>query len=279
MISRNFQAPAKVNLCLHIAGRRPDGYHELQMIMQKVSLYDDLTISLLDNEQLTVVCNDVSLVAGEVNIVERAARAMLGYCSQPCGVEITLKKNIPVAAGLGGGSSDAAMVLLALNQMLDLQLDENNLHDEALQLGADVPFFLQDQCVWATGIGDRFVSITHMPKFYLVLVNPGVGVSTALVYGAISAEYYSNCLMADGFDDVQQLCAQLHNDLEPVAIGLCPVIEEAKSTLRDCGALGVLMSGSGATVFGVFSDNGEAEAAAECVRRERGWWAMAVSPV
>lgn len=279
MMCREFKAPAKVNLCLHVEGRRDDGYHELKMIMQKISLYDHITISVATSGPLTVVCNDVPLAEGETNIVEQAARLILSYCRGLPGVEIVLEKNIPVAAGLGGGSSDAATVLLALNEMLDVGLDRQELHELALSLGADVPFFLQDQCVWAMGIGDQFKTISTMPTFHLVVVNPRVGVSTAQVYKSMTADNYSTCKLTEGFDDVQRLCSELHNDLESVAIEVCPIIETVKSVLRAHGAEGVLMSGSGATVFGVFIDQAQAKSVAEKIRSEHDWWVRAVFPV
>ena len=147
-------APAKVNLCLHVLGRRGDGYHELAMLMQRIALFDRLDIELVAGNDVTVVCPGLDLANGEQNIVEKAARLILGHVDQKQGVSIVMEKNIPAAAGLGGGSSDAAAVLQALDQLLGLRLPNAELMGLGVSLGADVPFFLFGQTAWATGIGE-----------------------------------------------------------------------------------------------------------------------------
>lgn len=279
MMQRTVLAPAKINLCLHVNGRRPDGYHELQMVMQKISLYDQLKIALVPDGGVVVDCDGVPLAPGEENIVAQAARALLAHADRPCGVEIQVVKQIPVAAGLGGGSSDAAAVLIALSDMLDLELTAAQLHGIAVGLGADVPFFLQDQTVWATGIGDQFSPLTTTKSYHVVLVNPRQAVSTAEVYRGLTANDYSRCDMVGKIDDLAELSLLLHNDLEQVALALCPEIGKVKTVVAQLGAVGVLMSGSGATVFGLFARHEEAELAVRCLREEWGWWSQAVSPL
>ncbi len=182
----SFLAPAKINICLHVLGRRPDGYHELAMVMQRISLFDRISLNVVAGGGVHLTCRGLSLPAGEENIVVKAARRMLELAGGARGVEIHLEKNIPVAAGLGGGSSDAATVFLALDELLGLGLDRRTLMMEGARLGADVPFFIFQQSAWATGIGEKLKPFRiDLPVWY-VLVNPGLAVSTAWVYGNLA---------------------------------------------------------------------------------------------
>jgi len=273
-----FFAPAKVNLCLHVNAKRSDGYHDLCMIMQKISLCDELCIEVAKTSGVTFSCAGTDLGAHQDNLVVRAAHAMLKYAPAGCGVDIALKKNIPVAAGLGGGSSDAATTLLALNKLLGLDLEEKILHREALALGADVPFFLYDSVAWATGIGDQFQPLKIRPQFWLVLINPGCSVSTAEVYGVLKPTHYSSCHIVPVVDSELELLALLHNDLESATIDLCPVVELLKRELVRFGAAGVLMSGSGPTVFGLFFEEQAALKARQMVLESGVSWSCVASP-
>ncbi|MEA3465121.1 MAG: 4-(cytidine 5'-diphospho)-2-C-methyl-D-erythritol kinase [Thermodesulfobacteriota bacterium] len=276
----SYFAPAKVNLCLHVNSSRADGYHELQMVMQKVSLGDKLEIAVSPEPGVRFCCDTMALDSGEENLVVRAARAMLIYDhDHHRGVDIVLTKNIPVAAGLGGGSSDAATTLLALNQQLFLNLDAAQLHAVALSLGADVPFFLYEAVAWACGIGARLHPIKIQPKFWLVLANPGVSVSTAQVYNAIGYDDYSSCSMPDVISTRNELISLLHNDLDGAAIRLCPVIQTITDVLELLGADGTLMTGSGATAFGVFFDEQQAHTACHVLREDYSWWSDVVTPL
>nr|WP_320048395.1 4-(cytidine 5'-diphospho)-2-C-methyl-D-erythritol kinase [uncultured Desulfuromonas sp.] len=272
-------APAKVNLCLHVEKRRPDGYHELCMVMQKVSLSDTLTVTVSDGDGVLLDDDQVPLCPGEENIAVRAARLVLQEARLCKRVELQLAKRIPVAAGLGGGSSDAASVLLTLNSMLGGAVREKRLKELALQLGADVPFFLQNETVWARGIGEKLSPLRLSVDYQLLLVNPGVPVSTAAVYQGLCPEDFSHCTPVGEIAQMAGLCQLLHNDLERVAIGLQPVIADVKNAVAECGASGTLMSGSGATVFGVFSGRENAEKAAENLKSRHGWWCEVVSPL
>lgn len=267
-----YLAPAKINLCLHVLSRRRDGYHELCMLMQKISLYDEVRIGLRDDGAVLVTCDGVDLGAGEENIAARAARAMQAYDVEKRGVSIDICKRIPVAAGLGGGSSDAATVLSVLNDVWNLQLEETVLADEALKLGADVPFFLGTSAAWAQGVGERLSPVCwDVPKCFYLLVNPNIPVSTAMVYASLSK--YSVCEAIDSkLEGVNGLLGLLHNDLEPVAEAMLPQVGCIKQELLRCGAMGVLMSGSGPTVFAIFTDRGLADAAAENLNTRFGWW-------
>ncbi len=265
-------APAKVNLCLHVLGKRDDGYHDLSMLMQRVSLYDRIDIELNAAPGVRVACAGLALAEGEENIAGRAARRMLELAGSGQGVDIVIDKQIPVAAGLGGGSSDAAAVLVTLDRMLELKLGKKELMAEGARLGADVPFFVFEQTAWATGIGDELEVVEGLPDLWYVLVNPGVSVSTAWVYGNLGLTSKSlEAKLPRFFETARDVVGLLHNDLEPVTVGRHPVVSDVKERLLGSGALGALMSGSGPTVFGVFEDEGAARKAAGCLADAQGW--------
>lgn len=277
MEKKTVLAPAKINLCLHVLGRRPDGYHELSMLMQRVSLYDRIEIVLRAGSGIH--CCGMELAAGEENIAVRAARRVLAAAQVERQVEIAIDKRIPMAAGLGGGSSDAAAVLLALNGMLGSPLDRFLLMREGVALGADVPFFLFEESAWATGIGEILRPFPVPPAWY-VLVNPGVAVSTAWVYGNLALTTPWAAAKMPGFPRTAlELKDLLHNDLERVTIAGFPVVLEIKDQLFSLGAAGALMSGSGPTVFGLFSDEAAARQAAENLAANREWRVFVVQPV
>lgn len=273
-------APAKVNFCLHVLGRRADGYHELAMLMQRVDLFDRLDIQLVDGGDVTVSCPGLELVEGEQNIVEKAVRLLLGYAGRDQGVTISMQKNIPAAAGLGGGSSNAAVVLETLNLMLGLDLSLSELMELGGRLGADVPFFLYKKTAWATGVGDRFQSWPGRPPVGLVLVNPRIAVSTAGVFKNLGLTHPKPIARIPRFPETTSgFVRLLHNDLEVVTCQRHPVITTIKERLVAGGAAGALMSGSGPTVFGVFDDRKQAEDAAGTLSEETGWWVKVVSPL
>ncbi len=273
-------APAKVNLCLHVLGRRSDGYHDLAMLMQRVALYDRLTIELAPGDRVTVFCPGCELADNQPNIAERAARKLLAYAGLQRDVSIRITKQIPVAAGLGGGSSDAAAVLLALDELLELELPRAELLQLGVQLGADVPFFLYGQTAWATGVGDRLRPWPGLPPLWLVLVNPGIAVSTASVFRNLRLTHPGPIAKLPGFPaETSALVRLLHNDLEAVTCQKYPVITTIKEQLVACGARGALMSGSGSTVFGLFDDRNSAAKAAGQLAENTGWWVRVVTPV
>jgi 4-diphosphocytidyl-2-C-methyl-D-erythritol kinase len=273
-------APAKVNLSLYVLGKRPDGYHNLAMLMQRVGLFDRLDVQLVSGKDVTVSCPGLELAGGEQNIVEKAARLLLAYVGLEQGVTITIGKNIPAAAGLGGGSSDAASVLEALNELLELELSCTELMELGSRLGADVPFFLYRKTAWATGVGDRFEAWPGVPPVTLVLVNPGVEVSTAWVFKTLGLTCSRPIAKIPRFPvGTSGLVRLLHNDLEVVTCQRHPVITTIKEHLVAGGAAGALMSGSGPTVFGVFDDRGKAEKAASTFSAETNWWVQVVNPL
>lgn len=276
---KTYLAPAKINLCLHVLGKRADGYHDLAMLMQRISLYDRITLRLTDDPGVKVRCAGVRLDPGQDNIAALAAQRLLAFAGSSAGVDIEIDKQIPIAAGLGGGSSDAATVLMALNEMLDLNLSSQVLQEQGVKLGADVPFFIYGHPAWATGIGDVLQRVDELPPIWYVLVNPGIAVSTAWVYGNLRLTSRQDDHKIPRFSStVDSVAAVLHNDLEEVTVGRHLEIGEVKRRLTALGAEGALMSGSGSTVFGIFAGKAEAEAAAEQLRQP-GWRVFVAHPV
>lgn len=275
------RAAAKINLCLHVLGRREDGYHELAMAMQRVSLFDDIHLSLTSEQAVSVCCDGLELEKGGENIAAKAARLLFKEKKTDCGVEITITKRIPVAAGLGGGSSDAAAVLTGLNELLQLGLSRRVLMGLGAQLGADVPFFIFAAPAWATGTGTTLEALPSLPSVAYLLVNPGFGVSTAAVYQSLRLTKGGHLANLPRFSAVtsDDLCANLHNDLERVTLDRYPEINEVKKQLMEQGALGALMSGSGATVFGVFEDIETATRVGNILKAQTRWKVFPVKPL
>ena len=272
-------APAKINLCLHVLGRRADGYHELAMAMQRIDLCDRIEIALSAGAGIDVQCKGVALDGAE-NIAARAARALLEAAGLTRRVQIRIDKRIPVAAGLGGGSSDAAAVLDGLNQMLGAPLNQEVLAELGGRLGADVPFFLFGRPAWATGIGTRLETLPPLPEVCYLILNPGFEVSTAWVYESLRLTKGGELANLPRFSvtTTEGLLKALHNDLEAVTAERYPEIDRMKDFLKEHGALGALMSGSGASVFGVFTDEETASKACAAVSQP-GWFAFVARPL
>ncbi|MGK2904729.1 MAG: 4-(cytidine 5'-diphospho)-2-C-methyl-D-erythritol kinase [Desulfuromonadales bacterium] len=273
-------APAKVNLCLHVLSRRNDGYHDLATLMQRIDLQDRLEIVVSSGSDITVSCPRLTLPKGLENIAGRAARLFLEHIGDEHSISITIDKKTPSAAGLGGGSSDAAAVLLAMNDLFDADLSRSELMNLGVRLGADVPFFLYGQTAWATGIGECLQPWPGLPQVTLVLVNPGIVVSTPWVFRNLGLTRPRPTARIPRFPErASDLVCLLHNDLEVVTCQHFPVITTIKERLVFCGASGALMSGSGATVFGVFDDQCCAEQAAQVLSTETDWWVEVVNPL
>jgi 4-diphosphocytidyl-2-C-methyl-D-erythritol kinase len=269
------QAPAKVNLGLAIHGRRPDGYHDLSTIFLKISLADTLRFEDIPQE-IVVHCDHPEVPSDARNLVYQAAAAL-----QPLapgrGVRLQLHKAIPIAAGLGGGSSDAAATLLGLNALWELHLEPAALLPYARRLGADVPFFLLPTvAALGRGRGDELEPMAHVPRLFLVLARPRVAVSTAWVYRQLTFELtqqgnhtniLTQCLEAG---DIVRLGAAFFNDLEAVVLPHFPVVQDVKHALRQPGVHGVCMSGSGPTVYALCSSHQVAHEVAAAVRH-RAW--------
>jgi len=265
------KAPAKVNIRLKITGRRPDGYHELVSIMVPVGLFDSLDLEILDSNRIKIECQGRPLSPGKDNLVYRAAEAFILKTGTRKGVSIKLDKKIPIAAGLGGGSSDAAHTLLALNQLHSKPLSSDKLHDLALKLGADVPFFIDCRPALARGIGEVLEPLKPWPDQWYIIITPPIHVSTAWVYGNLKLELTSNeydyivAALKMGNFNVSNI---LENDLERVTSARFPIINTLKNRLMAAGAEGAIMSGSGPSVFGLFSSENRAESAKQVLVTE-----------
>ncbi len=254
-------SPAKINLFLHVKGKRSDGYHELFTLMCPVKLFD--TVSLIFDADKTVVsCAEPDVPEDETNLAYRAAKLFFKTLKINECVEISIDKNIPVAAGLGGGSSNAAAVFLGLNRYYNNPFSRDELIDMGFLIGADVPFFIFQKPATATGVGEKLEICKGLPNFYILLVYPGFSVSTADVYKNLNLGL-TNCdkklkypqLNFQDLDLEHYLC----NDLETVTASKYPEIVVVKEELMRHGAKGALMSGSGPSVFGLFSDAEKAE--------------------
>ncbi|MBW2608829.1 MAG: 4-(cytidine 5'-diphospho)-2-C-methyl-D-erythritol kinase [Deltaproteobacteria bacterium] len=250
------RAPAKLNIRLKVIGRRPDGYHELVSVMVPVGLFDILELDALRNNRIEIACEGFQVPDNEDNLIYRAAASFFSQTGIDKGVSLRLKKNIPVAAGLGGGSSDAAATLLSLNKIHSNPLSMSDLHDLAVKLGADVPFFLYCRPSLARGIGEILEPLKDWPIYWYVIVTPPIRVSTSWVYGDLKLElttgeydYILSTLKSDPFT----VSHVLENDLEQVTSASFPIIDTLKKLLMDVGAEGAIMSGSGPSVFGLFS--------------------------
>ena len=259
--NRQFLAPAKLNIRLKVTGRRADGYHELVSIMVPVGLFDHIELELIRLRRIMLSCQGFSVPSNKENLVYRAASAFFSRTGAPQGISIKLTKNIPVSAGLGGGSSDAAFILKGLNEMWSNPLTQQELVDLAVCLGADVPFFLLNRPCIARGIGEILEPIEKWPKFWYVIVMPALEVSTAWVYGNMKLkltkgeyQYIVNWLRK-GRCEISRI---LENDLETVTGFHFPIIACIKKLLLDEGAEGALMSGSGPSVFGIFKSKDKA---------------------
>jgi 4-diphosphocytidyl-2-C-methyl-D-erythritol kinase len=244
-----FAAPGKLNLFLHVLGRRPDGMHEIQTAFRLIDRTDRVGVSVRDDGEIRF-----SGVFGDQNLCVKAARALKAQGPARCGCEIVLEKNLPVGGGLGGGSSDAATVLLVLNRLWKLGLERKNLMEIGLQLGADVPFFLYGRGALGEGVGERLSALDFQPAWYLVL-QPQVTVSTAEIYSDRALTRDTKPLKMSAF-----LSGQGRNDLEPVAVRRYPEIAESLAWLRQRNRQ-ARMTGSGACVFAEFPHEEEAEAA------------------
>lgn len=270
-------SPAKVNLHLTVLRKREDGYHDITTLMQRISLYDEMTFASLPSG-ITVKCPGSNLPEDEGNIVYRAAEAYFSYIGHKKGIAITIGKNIPIAAGLGGGSSNAATTLVTLNEMTGKNCRPEELMKIGKTLGADVPFFIFPKTAWATGIGDCLQAAENIPPFWFLLVNPGFPVSTRAVYESLNLRLtksrinYSIPAFKIGMDD--NVSEGLKNDLEEVTMARYPLLNQIRQLLLGSGATGALMSGSGPTLFGIFETEEQARIAEkELTAKSSGkWW-------
>ena len=277
------RAPAKINLGLRVVGKRADGYHLIDTIMVPVSLYDEIDLRKIraasGNDLIKISCDHPDVPAGKENISYRAAQLIMKKSRGAQAISIHIKKNSPVGAGLGGGSSDAAATLVGLNRLLKLRLSVAVLKKMALSLGADVPFFIQAQPARAQGIGERLRPLRRLSRFWAVIIYPGFPISTAWVYGNLGRKLTKpivNTSIAPSLKGLDGFACQLENDLEGVTLKRYPEIAVIKQKLLQEGALRVLMSGSGSSVFGVFISKQAAVGAFRRLRQEEGAQAFLV---
>lgn len=263
------KALAKINLGLDVLGRRENGYHDVRMVMQSIYLYDEVKIEKTEAPGIALASNLSFLPTGEGNIAYKAAQLLTEEFEIGEGVKITLNKHIPVAAGLAGGSSNAAAVLFGMNRMFRLGLTREELMARGVRLGADVPYCIMRGTVLAEGIGEELSVLPAMPKCTVLIAKPPVSVSTKVVYEALDAKEIVEHPDIDGIIEglkkhsLKQVAACMGNVLEDVTIPMHPVIDRIKQEMIDAGALNAMMSGSGPTVFGLF----ESRAAAREVQR------------
>lgn len=266
-------SPAKVNLCLRVLRKRADGYHDIASLMQRISLCDEM-IFRKAQQGIRVRCPGSSLPENEDNIVFRAAAAFFKQTpSLSGGIDITIKKEIPIAAGLGGGSSNAATTLMTLNEIFECHYTTEDLTKIGVTLGADVPFFIFSKTAWAFGIGERLQAADNIPAFSLVLINPRFALSTKMIYQNLNLRLTNETIhySIPRFCTIHDVAKGLFNDLETVSIRMHPILADLKTSLTACGALGALMSGSGPTVFGLFEKEEQAIAAEGVLAGMNNW--------
>jgi 4-diphosphocytidyl-2-C-methyl-D-erythritol kinase len=257
------RAHGKINLGLDVLKKREDGYHEVRMIMQMVGLYDQIEINRLKNpkdKQIIIETNLKYLPTNENNLAYKAAKILMDEFLVEDGVNIKIKKMIPVAAGMAGGSTDAAAVMIGINKMFSLNLTVDELMERGVKLGADVPYCIMGGTALAEGIGEKLTMLTKMMPCFIVLAKPGINVSTKFVYGNLSVNEIQKHPDIDGLikalddGDFNAMADKIGNVLEEVTIKEYPIIEEIKKLMLSEGAKNAMMSGSGPTVFGLFDD-------------------------
>ena len=275
MNQMRLKALAKINLGLDVLRRKEDGYHEVKMIMQTIHLHDQIHIRKIEEDEIKIRTNLYYLPNNENNLAYKAAKMLKDEFHLPGGVSIHLKKVIPVAAGMAGGSSDAAAVLFGMNKMYGLKLSMQELMDRGVKLGADVPYCIMRGTALAEGIGEKLTKLPAMPKCHILIAKPPINVSTKFVYENLHA----NDMKPEDHPDVdiqiealkegnlEKLVANMGNVLERVTVPEYPVINELKQIMVDCGALGSMMSGSGPTVFGIFTDYTKAKEAYQKIQK------------
>ncbi|MCQ4774403.1 4-(cytidine 5'-diphospho)-2-C-methyl-D-erythritol kinase [Lacrimispora saccharolytica] len=269
------KAKAKINLGLDVVRKREDGYHEVRMIMQMINLYDKITLRKKTEPGITVTANLSYLPVNEDNLVYRAAKLLMDEFQVDGGLEIELQKYIPVAAGMAGGSTDAAAVMVGVNRIFQLGLSKKQLMERGVKIGADVPFCIMRGTALAEGIGEELTPLPAMPHCSLVIAKPKIHVSTKFVYGNLKVGELTEHPDIDGQvqalreNNLEQLVTRMGNVLETVTIPAYPVIDEIKHTMMKYGAMGAMMSGSGPTVFGIFEKEDKAQEVCRLLKKEK----------
>lgn len=275
MRETNERAYAKLNISLDIVGKRPDGYHDMVMVMQSVSLCDELCIRLNDTGELSAVSDLHFIPNDERNLAVRAARQFLDAAGEPGqGVEISMKKHIPVGAGMAGGSADAAAVLRGMNRLYGGRFSTAELETIAAGIGSDVAFCVAGGTALAQGRGELLSRLPDMPECYFVICKPGFSISTPELFRSIDSaplrHHPDTAGILDSLDrgELEGICRRLYNVFEDVSDRRIKTVGEIKSRLLDCGAAGAVMTGTGSAVFGIFTDAATARKAQSALLRE-----------
>lgn len=268
----NLKALAKINLGLDVLRRREDGYHEVKMVMQTIHLYDKIQLCKLQASDIKVETNLFYLPSNENNLVYKAAKLLKDEFSISNGVYIGLEKHIPVAAGMAGGSSDAAAVLYGMNRMFQLGLSMEELMERGVKIGADVPYCLMRGTALAEGIGEKLTALKPVPKCPVLIAKPSISVSTKFVYENLKLDENTvhpdmdAVVQAIEAGDIREMANHMGNVLESVTCAHYPVIPKLKEIMKKNGAMNAMMSGSGPTVFGLFESKSAAKAAMREIR-------------
>ena len=266
------RALAKINLGLDIIRKREDGYHEVRMIMQTIQMYDVLEIHRRKTPGISLTTNLPYIPTDERNLVYKAAKILMDEFQVQEGLSIHLDKSIPVAAGMAGGSSDAAAAFVGVNRLFHLGLTEKELMERAVKVGADVPYCVMRGTALAEGIGEKLTWIPQAPRCYVLIGKPGVNVSTKMAYESLKLQEIQKhpdidkMIEAIKAKDLKGMTEQMGNVFEPGIIGRYPVIQKIKDLMEEQGALKAMMSGSGPTVFGIFDDRRKLNKAAAVLR-------------
>lgn len=267
------KAYAKINLGLDVVRRLENGYHEVKMVMQTVGIYDVLTFERID-EGIVVTTDSGELPTDENNLIYKAAKLMMEQYDIKEGVRIHLEKNIPIAAGMAGGSTDAAATMKGINRLFDLGCTLRDLMELGVKIGADVPYCIMGGTALAEGIGEKLTALPPAPECFLLVAKPDINVSTKFVYEHLDAAGVEKHPDIDGMvkaireESLQGVLDRMENVLESVTVPAYPVIDTIKNRMRELGALNSLMSGSGPTVFGIFIEKEKAQEAYEIITKE-----------
>ncbi len=269
-----YNAPAKINIGLDVVRKREDGYHDLRMIMQTVTLFDTLTFDIKDGNNVSMTCTDSSLPVNSDNLVIKAINLLKEEFSLKSDIAVHLEKKIPVAAGMAGGSSDAAAALMAINDIFGLELTKRELMKRAVKLGADIPYCILQGTALSEGIGDILKPVSTLRDIYILIATPDIDVSTEFVYGNLKLDENTlhpdidSIVSAMADNDARGVGRLLGNVLETVTVPAYPVIDYLKNLMLEHGAAGSLMSGSGPTVFGIYEDKNTALKSADiCIKK------------
>lgn len=266
------KACAKINLCLDVLSRRSNGYHDVEMVMTNIDIADVLEIRELEEKKISLICNNKDLATDETNLIYKAIVLLQRETKRDFGVEVRLEKNIPMEAGMAGGSADAAATLKAMNELFQLGISTDRLLELGAGLGADIPFCITGGTALAEGIGEKLTKLKPVPKLKLLIAKPKAGLSTKSVYEKLDIDNMNktgfkhkdvremvSIIESDEADDIKtlQIAKALNNILEVPSLRLLPLIAEIKQIMNDNNCLGSLMSGSGTAVFGIFDNDSD----------------------